>query len=86
MELINAFISAIKAGVSVKEALLAIVILLLHYHIFSQYKGRLSDRQKEIDRLAAENRQYRERFIVLMDKNFGIKRKPPKSNTTKEKK
>ena len=35
------------------------------------YRGRLNDRQKQIDNLAKENKEYRDRFLELMDKHFG---------------
>jgi len=31
------------------------------------YEGRLEDRQKEIDRLAQENHDYRDKFMVLLN-------------------
>ena len=43
-----------------------------HYWIYKLYSGRLRDRQKEIDRVAADNREYRERFLDLLDKHFDL--------------
>jgi hypothetical protein len=34
--------------------------------IFFLYSSRLKERQKEIERLASENRQYRERFMQYL--------------------
>lgn len=45
---------------------------IAHFWIFRLYSGRLKDRQKEIDNIAAENRQYRERFLALIDKHLGL--------------
>ena len=39
-----------------------------HFWIFRLYQGRLKDRQSEIDRLAADNHEYREQFMKLLDK------------------
>ncbi|GAN32714.1 MAG: hypothetical protein DYG83_01595 [Candidatus Brocadia sp. AMX2] len=56
---------------------------IMHLWIFLLYKGRIKDRQKEIDRLAAENREYRERFLAFYDEKFNYI--PPKSKHGKEK-
>lgn len=37
-----------------------------HWWIYKLYKGRLEDRQKEIDRLAEDNHEYREHFMKLL--------------------
>ncbi|MDR9468882.1 hypothetical protein [Marinospirillum sp.] len=58
-------------------ALFAVIVLGMHYAVFRLYLGRLNDRQKEIDRLAAENREYRERFLDLLDKKFDYKPAKP---------
>lgn len=42
----------------------------LNSRIHQQYQQHLQDRQHEIDRLAADNREYRERFLVLLDKKI----------------
>ncbi len=47
--------------------------LMAHAWVYSLYRGRLSDRQREIDRLAKENREYRDRFIALMDRYHNIR-------------
>lgn len=36
------------------------------------YNGRLQDRQEEINRLAADNHEYRDRFLAVIDKHFGL--------------
>lgn len=45
-----------------------------HYVIYKLYMGRLKDRQKEIDRIATENKEYRKKFLSLLDDKFGIKK------------
>ena len=45
-----------------------------HAAIFALYNGRLRDRQKEIDRIAAENKDYRDRFTTLIDRQFKIRK------------
>ncbi|MFA5240495.1 MAG: hypothetical protein WC476_12420 [Phycisphaerae bacterium] len=56
------------------EGVFVILFFVLHAWIFMLYKGRIKDRQREIDRLADENHEYRERFVLLLDKQFGFKR------------
>ncbi len=48
---------------------------IMHAMYFRAMRGRLEDRQKEIDRVAAENHEYRERFLAIIDKNNGYKPK-----------
>lgn len=45
------------------------------YWIYRLYSGRLKDRQREIDRIAKENREYRDRLLALMDKHFQVPQK-----------
>jgi hypothetical protein len=49
---------------------LTIFFWLAHWWIYRTYNGRLRDRQEQINQLAAENRQYRERFLAIMDGHF----------------
>lgn len=58
------------------KGVFTIFFFLAHGWIYTLYKSRLDDRQKEIDRLAADNHEYRERFLSLMDKHFDYS--PPK--------
>jgi hypothetical protein len=51
--------------------------------IYWMYYGRINDKQKEIDRIAIENREYRERLLQLMDRATNYKK--PKKITTKKK-
>ena len=52
------------------KGMFTVFFFMAHGYIFSLYRGRLNDRQKEIDRIASENREYRERFLKLMDDKF----------------
>lgn len=38
-----------------------------HFVVYRLYLGRLKDRQREIDRLAEDNRDYREKFMHILD-------------------
>lgn len=50
---------------------LTIFFWLAHFWIFRQYNARLKDKQEQINELAAENREYRERYLALMDSKMG---------------
>ncbi len=52
------------------KGMFTVFFFMAHGYIYSLYRGRLNDRQKEIDRIASENREYRERFLKLMDDRF----------------
>lgn len=52
------------------KGVFTIFFFMAHGWIYWLYKGRLQDRQSEIDRLANDNREYRERFLSLLDKHF----------------
>lgn len=59
----------IKA-IGLTKTLSAIIISFCHLYIFTLYDRRLKDRQDEINRLAEENREYRDRFLKLLDQKF----------------
>lgn len=50
--------------------LLYAVARSLHRRVLAQHAEQLQDRQREIDRLARDNHEYRERFLALLDKKF----------------
>lgn len=58
------------------SGLLVVIVLGMHYWVFRLYNRQLEDRQREIDRIAADNRDLRERFTRLLDRHFGFN--PPK--------
>ncbi|MGR3913015.1 MAG: hypothetical protein OD918_00570 [Gammaproteobacteria bacterium] len=45
-------------------------VWLSNRHIRKQHAAQLNDRQREIDRLAEENRAYRKFFFAMLDKNL----------------
>ena len=57
--------------IGITKALFVVFFVVMHGWVFLLYRGRLKDRQKEIDRIAEENRQYREIFVGMLDKRFG---------------
>ena len=48
-------------------------IILAHSMIFSLYKGRIRDKSEQIDELAKENREYRVRFLDMLDQHYDYK-------------
>lgn len=55
------------------KGIFTIFFFLAHFWVYRAYEGRLQDRQLEIDRLAADNRDLRDRFTALLDKHMGYK-------------
>ncbi|MBE7444733.1 MAG: hypothetical protein HS132_05590 [Planctomycetia bacterium] len=78
MDIIKYFIDwqTIKSYIvsfGIVKGLFVIFFFGAHAWIYLSYRGRLKDRQAEINRLAADNREYRERFLYLLDNKFGYK-------------
>ena len=46
------------------------LVLRLNARIHRQHQEQLQDRQREIDRLAKDNHEYRDRFLALLDKKI----------------
>ncbi len=63
-------IAELAKEVGFANALFIVFFLIAHIVIFGMYRGRIKDRQAEIDRLAQDNRDYRMRFLRLLDKKF----------------
>ena len=57
--------------IGLTKALFVVFFVVMHGWVFLLYRGRLKDRQAEIDRIAEENRHYREIFVGMLDKRFG---------------
>lgn len=55
-----------------------VTILFFYWRNDRLYKRNLDDKQQQIDRLAAENKEYRDRLTALMDRELNYK-KPPLS-------
>ena len=53
------------------EGVLLILLLLGGFWIYKSQQRQLDDRQREIDRLAADNREYRDRFERMMNQKLG---------------
>ncbi len=68
------FFLQLVTEVGLTKAVFSLVILSCHFYIFSLYNDRLRERQAEIDRLAEENHQYRDRFLKLIDNTLSNKK------------
>jgi len=59
--------------VGIIKGLLVIFIIILFFYNSRKadklYKINIEGKQEEINRIAAENREYRERFLKLLDNN-----------------
>lgn len=80
--LVDQGIDLVKS-LGVTKGLFVIFFFIAHIWVHLLHKGRLKDRQNEIDRLAQDNREYRERFLSLMDQKFSYS---PQSGSRKSKK
>ena len=60
------------SGLTYVEGLLLILVLVLCRWVSRSHRRQLDDRQREIDRLAADNREYRERFLQFVDRTLRL--------------
>lgn len=56
------------------KGVFTIFFFLAHFWIWMLYKDRIKDRKEEIDRLAQDNKEYRDRFLAFIDKNVEDKK------------
>lgn len=72
------------------EGILLILVIVFHRATIKSYKMRVKDRQQEIDRLAKENHDYRDRFTRILtietEKKYGSKTKPASTQSRGTKK
>lgn len=65
--------------IGIVKGLLVFIIVLLFFgmqkRISTLYRKNIEDKQKEIDRLAKENHEYRDRFMKMLDDNMKSKKK-----------
>lgn len=54
------------------KGLILVMFLGGHYWVFRLYENRVKDRQREIDNLARDNREYRDRFLTILDRHFEL--------------
>ncbi|MBI1806797.1 MAG: hypothetical protein HYR76_07090 [Ignavibacteria bacterium] len=66
----NAVVEFFKAF-GYEKGLFTVFFFGAHFWIYRLYMERLKDRQKQIDLIAKENHEYREKFMALLDKHLG---------------
>ncbi|RMF27007.1 MAG: hypothetical protein D6765_08100 [Bacteroidetes bacterium] len=52
--------------------ILGLIIVILLFVVYQLLTKSLSDKDRQIERLADENREYRERFTQLLDRHFRL--------------
>mgnify|MGYP000909113906 CR=1 FL=1 len=57
------------------KGLFLIFFICAHTWIYCLYNQRINDAKEQIKRIANENREYRERFLSLLDNRFDYKPK-----------
>lgn len=75
-------LTAMVQSLGLLETLFILFFFGAHSVIFLQYRARLNDRQKEIDRLAKDNHEYRDRFLAFVDRQMNLKPKKAQSGKT----
>ena len=87
--ILNAAYSYIKSF-GLLRGLFALFFIFAHCWIYRLYYLRVKDAKDQIDRLAEENKEYRDRFLSILDERFNYKPKfvgsPLKSKPEKGKK
>ena len=68
-------VKALAAAVGWINTLIGVAFFSLCFLLYKMVMHLLSEKQKQIDALATENREYRERFTSLMDEHR-LSRKP----------
>lgn len=62
----------------------ALFFWVAHFWIYRLYTGRLNDRQRQIDEIAKENHEYRDRFLAILDEHFGFEKRHPSSSGSEQ--
>lgn len=64
------------------KGMFVLFFLGAHYWIYRLYSSNIKDKQNQIDRIAADNKEYRDRFLSMLDMKFGYapnEKGPPSS-------
>lgn len=71
--MIEKLFEKIAAEFTLEYGILGLVLIFLAYLVFHLTTKILTDKDKQIDNLSSENKEYRERFTSLLDKQFDFK-------------
>ena len=74
----NKLLEKLAEEFTLEYGILGLILIALAYLVFNLTTKILTDKDKQIDNLASENKEYRERFTNLLDKQFNFK---PKEKT-----
>jgi hypothetical protein len=72
--------------VGITRAAFLVFFVLSHCWIFRLYMARLTDRQLEMNRLVADNLEYGERFVRMLDQQTDYRPPPARQPSDKPKK
>lgn len=84
-EIVINFFSNLIETVGPEYAVAIIFFFGAHWYIHKLYKTNLDSRQLQIDRLAEDNRQYRDRFLAILDEKYSYDSATKKNNKKKAK-
>lgn len=85
LEMVINFFSNLIDTIGLEYAVAVIFFFGAHWYIHKLYKENLDNRQLQIDRLAEDNRQYRDRFLAILDEQYSYDRSTKKNNKKKAK-
>ena len=77
--MLNKLFEKIAQEFTLEYGILGLILIFLAYLVYHLTTKILEDKDKQIDNLASENKEYRERFTSLLDKQFNFK---PTEKTT----
>lgn len=70
--MLESLLKSIQSEVALKFGLAGTIILLLGWLVYYLVNKLLKDKDEQIKLLAEENKQYREKFVSLLDKQFNF--------------
>lgn len=71
--MLNKLFEKIAQEFTLEYGILGLILIFLAYLVYHLTTKILADKDKQIDSLASENKEYRERFTNLLDKQFNFK-------------
>ena len=77
--MLNKLFEKIAQEFTLEYGILGLILIFLAYLVYHLTTKILEDKDKQIDNLASENKEYWERFTNLLDKQFNFK---PTEKTT----
>ncbi len=78
--MLNKLFEKIAQEFTLEYGILGLILIFLAYLVYHLTTKILADKDKQIDNLASENKEYRERFTNLLDKQFNFKPTEKTSN------